>query len=263
MDDDPGTTQTNSEQSGGVAIDGQQVSVGHDVAGGDIITAGRDVAGRDIVATTTTYTGMGAAEVQRLLITVGMLVFVTAACFFSGGVAVGGVAIAALNTPVPKSDEMAVAMSEKLERVADLSSGQSLELVFTEAELCSYVWRNIGPQIGLRDAETRLLGSGRFVVGGQWESLGNSRIAATFHLQEGDTPIKLESAAMQLLPLGDSSFGWVPIPSLVLQPLEDRLNRELGNVKLGPVSSYLQSPEAGAPDGSRQQVEWQIPVTGR
>ncbi len=269
MEDNPTPTQIdallrNGEQSGGVAIDGQQVSVGRDVAGGDIVTAGRDVVGRDVVTTTTvTHTGLGAAEVQRLLITVGVLVFVTAACFFSGGVAVGGVAIAALNTPVPKSDEMAIAMRNKLEQVANLSSGESLELAFTEAELCSYVWRDLGPQIGLRGAETRLLGSGRFVVGGQWEELGNARIAATFQVQEGSTPIKLESAAMQVLPLGASSFGWVAIPPQALQPLEDRLNRELGDVKLGPVSSYLQSPEAGAPDDSKRQVEWQIPVTGR
>jgi hypothetical protein len=242
----------NGEQSGGVAIDGQQVSVG------------RDVAGRDIVTTTTvTHTGLGAAEVQRLMITVGVLVFVTAACFFSGGVAVGGVAIAALNRPVPKSDEMAIAMRNKLDQVADLSSGQSLELAFTEAELCSYVWRDLGPQIGLKDAEARLLGSGRFVISGRWSGLGNSRIAATFRLQEGDTPIRLESAAMQVLPLGDSSFGWVAIPPQALQPVQDRLNRELGHVELGPVSSYLQSPEPGAPDGSAQQVEWRMPVTGR
>jgi hypothetical protein len=280
MEDSSTTTQSNQEQSSSVAIDGQQVQVGRDVAGGDITTtigrdsagrdivttAGRDVVGHDVVSTTTiTHTGLSAAEVQRLVITVGILVFVTAACFFSGGVAVGGTAIAALNRPVGKSVAMADAMKDKLDKVVALDSGQELDLAFTEAELNSYVWHDLGPQIGLEDAQARFLESGHFVVGGYWEDLGNSHIVATFRLQEGDMPIKLESAAMQVLPLGASSFGWVAIPTQVLQPLQDRLNRELDNVELGPISSRFRVPEPPPPGGPDIQVgevvEWSMPVT--
>src|SRR5574341_666246 len=88
-----------------------------DVSGGEI-KAGRDVeiAGRDIV---TVERGFSAAQVQRLLITVAVIVFVTAACFFSGGLILGGAALAALNRPLSGglSQEAAHSMQTKLEQL--------------------------------------------------------------------------------------------------------------------------------------------------
>ena len=65
-------------------------------------TSGGDVVGRDkVTQTTTTVTnvGMTPEAVRRLVITVGALVFVTAFCFFSGGLVVGAVALQASGPP--------------------------------------------------------------------------------------------------------------------------------------------------------------------
>jgi hypothetical protein len=169
--------------------------------------------------------GFSAAEVQRLIITVGVLVFVTAACFFSGGVVVGGAAIAALNKPVASSPAKADVMESKLQEMSNLPPGESFALSFTEDEISSYFRFKVAPQIGINDGKIRLLDEpGQFVLGGQWQALGNLRVAATFRLEAGDKPMQLESAAVQVLDVGNSTFGWVAVPTPLLQPLTDQIN---------------------------------------
>ncbi|MGQ0600620.1 MAG: hypothetical protein ACT4QE_02870, partial [Anaerolineales bacterium] len=51
------------------------------ITAGDDVTVGGDVVAGDKSTTTTTNVGFSAAQVQRLLITVGGLVALTAACF--------------------------------------------------------------------------------------------------------------------------------------------------------------------------------------
>ena len=64
------------------------------------VNVGGDIVGRDkVTQTTTTVTNVGMAPeaVRRLVITVGVMVFVTALCFFSGGLVVGAAALQALS----------------------------------------------------------------------------------------------------------------------------------------------------------------------
>ena len=117
----PAGPEAERPAAGGVQVEGRQVSVGGDVAGRDIVR--------------TTYVGFSPQAVQRLLITVGVLVFLTAACFFSGGILVGGVAIAALDRQVGSSTQAADRMQAKLEQVRQLPSGQAFRLTFTEDEI--------------------------------------------------------------------------------------------------------------------------------
>lgn len=233
----PQETQPNPRQAVPPAV---QVggSVGGDVVTGDVHrtnTAGRDIVGRDVVTTTnTTNVGFSAAAVQRLLITVGMLVFVTAACFFSGGVFVGGAALAALNTDVASDDPVAAAeFAEILQAVESLPPGTPFSFTFTEQQISAYFRQVVAPQIGVSDGKVRLLPDGRLVVGGQINNLGRLPFAATFTWQDRrGEPLRLVSAAVQVLRLGRSSFGWVAVPTALLRDTAGRVNELFGNVQL-------------------------------
>jgi len=102
------------EEPGGVNVEG----------GGDV-TVGGDVAGRDVVKTTatTTIVGFSPKDVQRLIITVGVIVFVTAGIFFSGGLAVGFVALRELNRTVNALIAVGLVEQQEGDRVQEGDDG--------------------------------------------------------------------------------------------------------------------------------------------
>src|SRR5512139_3717531 len=105
----------------------QNVSGGVTVQPGGDANVGGDVVGRDkVVQTTTTVTnvGMTPEAVRRLVITVGAMVFVTALCFFSGGIVAGAVAVQALGRPVDSSLPNAASFQAKLDQVNAAEPGQ-------------------------------------------------------------------------------------------------------------------------------------------
>ena len=207
--------------SGGVNIGGSgNVTVGGDVAGGDIVK-------------TTTQVGFSAAAVQRLLLIVGGLVFVTAACFFGGGLLVGGAIVAALNRPVEVSPEAASSMQTKINRLQAVEPGAPFHETFTEVELNSYWELVAGPQMGLTPGTgaARVLGNNRVVLSGKFASLGNFKVLAVVEPRV-NTPGRLfqvDSAAIQLVPLGDTSLGWLPAPASAAQPVVDRVDKLFGS----------------------------------
>ena len=219
---------------------------GVNVEGGDV-TVGGDVAGRDAVKTTTTTTivGFSPKDVQRLIITVGVIVFVTAGIFFSGGLAVGFVALRELNRTVNSDNPPAAARFESaLAHLRALPPGQSFIFEFTEEEISSYFRLSLAPQIGVTDGKVRLLDqSSQLVVGGQASDWGNLPFAATFDLQDTPgAPLRLTSAAIQVLQLKGKDdknlpFGWVFVPTPLLQPLASNLNNLFGNVQLTSVAA--------------------------
>ena len=40
---------------------------------------------------------------------------------------------------------------------------------------------------------------------------------------------QVDSAAIQVLPLGDTSLGWRPVPAAAVQPVMDRVNNLFGS----------------------------------
>jgi hypothetical protein len=209
-------------RSGGVDVRGGQTEVGRDLAGRDIQTAGHDIVGRDVV--TVTQTGFSELAVQRLVITVGVLVFVTAAFFFAGGIIVGGV-FANLNKPVGSSQQAARDMQDKLDTLSRLRPGQRFIASFSEDEISSYIRFIAGPQLGLNNAKARLLsGPGRIVLEGNYAGLSNAHVIVIIRLALNDQPTQVESAAVQVLPTGNSTFGWVFIPPPLVQPLASQID---------------------------------------
>ena len=233
-------------------------SVGGDVAGRDVhktTTAGRDVVGGDVVTTTTTtHVGFSIGAVQRLVVTVGMLVFVTALCFFSSGFVLGGVALAALGRPVGSNPEAAVSFQGKLSALQNLPPGERYAFSFTEEEISSYFRLVMAPTLGglnVTDGKVRLLDDGHLVIGGRAEGLGGINFAATFAVQdEVGKPLDLTAAAVQVLPTRNTPFGWVLVPPAALGGLEQSLNDLFGNVQIVQATSN--------PDGQG----WTLTVVG-
>lgn len=232
--DQPGSTTT-TNVSGGVNVEADHVNVGGDVVAHDKVT----------------YVGMSAQAVQRLVITVGVLVFATAACFFVGGVVIGSRAIAALNRPVNSTPEHAADFEQGLREIAALPSGQRAFWSFAEDELSSYVRLTLETQIGLSNGRARILPDGQIVFYGRWSGFLNLPVMAISSVQpNSDQLFKVESAMVLVNPFVDpttvSGFGWVPLPSSVLQPLADQIGNAIGQnfhvVSGGP---------AAAPDAPR------------
>lgn len=222
-------TDTPPEQPD-VDIRADQVNIGGDVVGRDkIISVGDDLIQGDV--TNVTQIGMSPEAVRRLVITVGALVAVTAACFFAGGILVGGAAIAALNRPVDSRPESAAEFQQGLDEIAARPSGQQFQISFTEEQLSSYIRFELGPQLGLKNGRARILPGGRIVFYGSWPGAAGLPIMVTCSIQpNSDALFKVESAAVQLVPLSlidqenVSNIGWTPAPAFIVQPLVDQLN---------------------------------------
>lgn len=205
------------------------VQGGVEIGGRAAVSVGGDVAGRDVVRTTTTNVGFSAAAVQRLIIVVGALVFVTAACFFAGGIMVGGALIVALNRPVSVSPQAADSMQAKLDALQALPAGQPFQQTFTEEELNSYWQLTAGPQVGIAPGTgaVRLLDDNKILIAGRATGLGNLMVAATFEPQVNrpGQPFKMDGAAVKVLSLGATSVGWMPIPTAPLQPVAENVSK--------------------------------------
>jgi hypothetical protein len=233
------------DRSGGVDVEGD-VSVGGDVAGRDVVKAGRDIVtnidDRDVI-----NVGYSAKAVQRLVITVGALVFATAACFFSGGVILGAQVIGRLNDPpvdangqaTTSSTSAAADFEDKLDAAQGISADQGI--LFSEDELSSYIKFIAGDRLGLSDGKARFIEPGVIAISGQLRDLGNLYVAATFRLQENpQQPLRLERVAAQVLPFG-GSFGWVAVPNALLGSFENRLNAELNGMTIRAVQEGITS----------------------
>jgi hypothetical protein len=153
------------------------------------------------------------------------MVALTAACFFTGGVALGAGVISAINRPVNSTPDAAQSMQSKLQQIQNLPPGEQFQVTFTEAELSSYFRFVAAPQVGITDGKVRLLPDSSLVVAGDVEQLGGRTAAATFELQDDpEKPLQMTGAALQVIDAGESSFGWIGVPTSTLGNLEEQVN---------------------------------------
>ena len=196
--------------------------------GGDVNITG-DVAGRDV--TKVTNVGMQPEAVRRLVITVAAMVFATAACFFTGGIFVGTKVFAALDRNVNSSPEAAASMQAKLNALQNAQPGQTVQLPFSEDELSSYVRYQVGDQLGFvhDTGRARFIEPGLIAVSGQLASLGNLPVAVTLRLKnDPNQQLQVESAAIRLLNIPGSDFGWVAVPTELVSSLTTQAKTLLG-----------------------------------
>ena len=225
-DDRQSDSGDNEYRSGGIDVEGDA-------------SVGGDVAGRDVVKSTTVV-GYSEKAVLRLVIVVGALVFVTAACFFTGGIALGSRVFAALERPVNDGNgqptdstlEKAVAFAQQIVEAQQIPPGEAYPFSFSEDQLSSYFQFIAGPDIGVQDGKVRFVEPGVIAVSGQVQDIGNLNVAATFRVEpRADEPLRLESAAVQVVPT-DGSFGWVAVPTESLSELASKINEAFRDVTL-------------------------------
>lgn len=217
---------------------------------GDDVTVGGDVVAGDKATTTTTHVGFSAAQVQRLLITVGGLVALTAILFFSGGLAVGFVAFNALNRPVGSSSEAAQRFDTSVAQIQNLSPGQPFEFRFSDEELSSWVKFVAGPQLGFAPGtgRARIISADEFVIAGQLAAANNLPVIATLKFTTDPArPIQIQSASAKFLRVGEPTdmFGYIVVPAGFLGDTEQRINQLLGGVQVTETTDI--STEVGAP----------------
>jgi hypothetical protein len=184
--------------------------------GGDA-TVGGDVVGRDKIQTTTTVTnvGMPPEAVRRLVLSVGILVFVTALCFFSGGIVVGFATLQAFARP-----------------------GQAFQWTYAENDLSSYMRFILGPQIGF-DARARILSSEEVAFQGTWTGMLGLPVTVVTRMETNSPQLyHTVSAAVQILPLPNSNLGWVALPASTVQPLVDAINQNIGQGYVAKVIDF-------------------------
>ncbi len=205
------------------------VSGGVTVQPGGDVNIGGDVVGRDKVTTTTvTNVGMTPDAVRKLVLSVGILVFVTALCFFAGGIIVGFATLQAFARPLPSTEAAAQDFQAGLNQVQALPPGQAFRWAYTETDLSSYMHFILGPKIGF-DARARFLSSDEVAFQGNWSGLGGRLVTVVTRMETNSPELYHPvSAAVQIIPLPDSNFGWLPLPVSVVQPLVDAINLDIG-----------------------------------
>jgi hypothetical protein len=236
-----------------VDIHAAEVNIGGDVVGRDkIISVGDDLIQGNV--TNVTQIGFTPEAVRRLIITVGVLVAATAACFFAGGILIGGAAIAALNRPIDSNPGSSAEFQQGLDEIAARPAGQEFRISFTEEQLSSYIRFGLGPQLGLSNGRARILPDGRVVFYGSWSGLAGLPVMVTCSIQTDTAQIfKIDSAAVQIVPLSllntntVSNVGWTPAPNFFAQPLVDGINAQLSQYFV--VTQPLSPGSGGAAGG--------------
>jgi hypothetical protein len=242
----------------------QNVSGGVTVQPSGDANVGGDVVGRDKVTQSTTNVtnvGMSPEAVRRLIITVGVLVFVTALCFFSGGIIVGGAALRAFDRELPSSMAAALDFQEGLNTVQAMPAGQPFRWSYTETDLSSYMHFILGPQIGF-DARARFLADDQVAFQGTWSGMSGRQVAVVTRMETNSPQVyHAISAAVQILPLSNSNFGWVALPVSAVQPLVDAINQGIGQGYTAKAVDYPQF-QPTASDQSAPPLEAPLRILG-
>lgn len=232
---------------GGIDIQGGDVRAGRDIVAGDVNIAGDSISGQSV----SVQRGFTAQEVQRLILIVGGLVFLTAACFFVFGAVSAATLVATLNRPLAGGDsslEAARQMQNKIDALNGLRPGQQFRVSFSEEELSSYFRFVLGPAIGVREGKARFTDTGQIVLGGSLDEFNGLPFMAVVNVTTAELPFELSSAWLKVLPTPEGvTLGWIPITPFA-QTLNQRINAFLfGRVQFTSVRQVgVTGPEIGA-----------------
>lgn len=215
---------------GGIDIQGGQVSAQRDIVAGDVNISGDSISG----GTITVQRGYSAPDVQRLILIVGGLVFVTAACFFIFGAISAAALVNVLSRPlVGGSDPRdALQMQAKIDQLKDLPPGQQFQVAFSEDEVSSYFRFVVGPAIGVSNGKARFLDEpGEIAISGNVDQFNGLPFLAQVNVTTGQVPFELETAWIKVLPTPEGvSFGYIPVT-----PLARNLNARINSLLFGEV----------------------------
>jgi hypothetical protein len=254
MDDPKPPSSLPEKSSSAIDISDSQVSAGGDIVGGDVHVAGDSIRGQ----TVTVQRGFAATDVQRLVLTVGGLVFVTAACFFLFGAVSAGVLLNVLARPVESSPEAAASMQRKVQQIQALPPDTQFQVVFSEDEISSYFRFILGPQLGVTNGKARLMDeTGQIALGGNLASAGGLPFLAEMQVTTNAVPIEIQRVWLKVIPTPEGvNFGWIPIPAIA-RDLQAMLNERLfGQVR------FTQIGQTGGGTGAQPAIGINLVLAG-
>lgn len=215
-----------------------------DIVAGDVNVAGDSISGQ----TVSVQRGFSANEVQRLILIVGGLVFVTAACFFVFGAVSAAAVVNVLQRPLVGGSrpEEAEAMQKKLQALQSLSPGQQFQATFSEDELSSYFRFKAGPRMGIREGKIRLMEeAGVLAMGGNIDSFGGLPFTAEVQVTTEAQPLQIRRAWLKVLPTPEgSSIGYIPVT-----PLVQSLNQQTTELMSGGGVQFTRVFQTGGGEG--------------
>jgi hypothetical protein len=241
---------------GGVDIRGGDVRAARDIIAGDVNVAGDSISGQTI----TVQRGYSASDVQRIVMIVGGLVFLTAACFFVFGAISAAALVGVLSRPLPGGSppEAGLRMQAKIDQLNSLQPGQQFRVTFTEEEVSSYFRNFAGPSLGISDGRARFLDQpGEIALGGNLDSAGGLPFLAQLKVTTNATPLELQGVWVKILPTPTGvNLGWIPVTALAGN-LGARINAAL----FGKVQ-FTQIAQTGGGTGAQPSVGTNLILTG-
>jgi hypothetical protein len=240
----------------GIDIRGGDVRAARDIIAGDVNIAGDSISGQ----TVSVQRGYSAADVQRLVLIVGGVVFLTAACFFIFGAVSAAALVGVLNRPLPSGSppEAGLRMQAKIDQLNSLAPGQQFRVAFTEEEVSSYFRNFAGPALGISNGKARFLDQpGQIALGGNLDSAGGLPFLAQLQVTTNATPLELQGVWVKLIPTPEGvTLGWIPVTALVGN-LGTRINAAL----FGKVQ-FTQIAQTGGGTGAQPSVGTNLILTG-
>jgi hypothetical protein len=168
-----------------------------------------------------------AARALRLGIGIGAGIMLIIFIAFSGGIFLG-TRIAVANAPVQTSPTVGNSVNNTLNQINQLPAGTTFNVGFSDTEASSYL-RRIDQDFGLQNAQVRFTENNEAVVKAQIPALGNREVLVTYELgtQNGRLTANLKGAAVNVLRLQNTNFGWVAIPNVLLANLDTQVQNQL------------------------------------
>lgn len=239
-----------------VEINDSDVRAGRDIVGGNVNVAGDSISGQNV----NVQRGFSASDVQRLVIIVGALVFVTAAFFFALGAIASAAIVSTLQRDLPSGSQVQAAqtMQSKIDQLNSLESGQRFQVQFTEEEVSSYFRFIAGPQLGISNGKVRFMEeAGQIAIGGNVDAMGGIPFAAEVNVTTEEMPLQLQAAWLKLLPTPQgSSIGYFPVTAFA-HDFEQSLNRKLfGRVQ------FTQVAQTGGGAGAQPEIGTRLVLFG-
>jgi hypothetical protein len=161
----------------------------------------------------------------RLGITVGALAVLVLLLVFSGGL-IAGRFIRLTFEPIAGTPAAAQSAVDQILAAAEAPSGSPVSVAFTDLEATSLANAVLSdPAAPLSEVQLRFTGPAEAVVRARLASEGNREFVAAYTIAvvEGRLILRPEAAAMNMLGLPGSEFGWIALPVGFLQPATDTL----------------------------------------
>ncbi|MBI4671351.1 MAG: hypothetical protein HY741_06740 [Chloroflexi bacterium] len=239
-----------------IDIRGGDVQAGRDIVGGDVNVAGDSISAQNV----SVQRGFSADQVQRLVLIVGGLVFVTAACFFIFGALSAAAIVNVISRPLPGGSpvQAAIEMQQKIDALNSLEPGQRFRVLFKEEEISAYFRHIAGPKLGISNGKARLMDEpGQIALGGNLDRMNGMPFLAQVQVTTTETPLEVEGAWIKLLPTPEGmSFGWIPVTALA-QDFSQQLNAAL----FGKVH-FTQIGQTGGGSGIQPEIGTNLLLTG-